>query len=342
MDYVGIDVHKVHTQICVQDADGGVLMEVRVRSLRETLTITLGDRPRAKVLLESSGSSEWVAQLLEELGHEVIVADPSYVLMYGTASRRVKTDARDARALADACRLGAYRIAHRTSAEQRRTRRRLVTRDTLIKTRTRVLTMCQGVLRQYGIDVPTGAAETFERRLGKTDLPAEIREDFVPALKALVAINEAIGECEETLEELANKNEAARRLQTLPGVGPITALGFVSRIDNPGRFKTANQVGSYFGLVPSENSSGERKLRGRITKTGDKYVRTLMIQLAIRMIRLKPPAATPLWTWAQRIEARRGRNIARVALARRLTRILFAMLKSNAVYTPQKLLAPAA
>lgn len=341
MDYVGIDLHKVHTQICIEDAQGNVINEMRVRSLRAPLEEVFGARPRAKILLESSGSSEWIAELLESLGHEVIVADPSYVLMYGTVSRRVKTDARDARALADACRMGAYRVAHRTSATQRRTRRKLVARDTLVKARTRLLTMCQGVLRQFGINVPTGAAESFSKRLSKASIPEDVREDFEPILGSLEAINAAIARCEEALEELAENDPAAKLLQSLPGVGPVTALGFVSRIDNPDRFGEAGQVGSYFGLVPSEHSSGERRLQGRITKTGDKYVRTLMIQLAIRMIRLKPPAAAPLWLWAQRVEARRGKNIARVALARRLTRVLFAMMKRKEAYSPLKLASAA-
>src|SRR5689334_20203237 len=105
MNFIGIDLHKVHSQICVQDESGTVSNEFRIRTQATALKDAFGGRERARILLESSGSSEWVARLLEELGHEVIVADPGYVLMYGTASRRVKTDARDARALADACRL---------------------------------------------------------------------------------------------------------------------------------------------------------------------------------------------------------------------------------------------
>lgn len=341
MEYVGIDLHKVHTQICVQDADGRVLSEIRIRTLRETFEVAFENRPRARILLESSGSSEWAAVLLERLGHEVIVADPGYVVMYGTTSRRVKTDLRDARALADACRLGAFRPAHRTSPAQRRTRQRLVARDTMVKARTRLVTMCQGILRQYGIYVPTGSAECFERRLEKTTMPPDIAADLAPVMKALLAINESIAECEDTVEELAKGSEVARRLQTVPGVGPITALGFASRIDDPARFKDADQVASYFGLVPIERSSGEKRIQGHITKTGDKYVRTLMIQTAIRVMRLRHPAATPLWMWAERIATRRGKNIARVALARKLARLLFTLMKDRTVYMPEKL-TPAA
>jgi hypothetical protein len=107
-----MDVHKQETQVCIEDADGIVVLEQRIRTTPERFTALLGGRPRARILLEAATESEWVAQHLETLGHEVIVADPNYAAMYATRSRRVKTDRRDARTLADACRLGAYHPAH--------------------------------------------------------------------------------------------------------------------------------------------------------------------------------------------------------------------------------------
>ncbi len=119
MDHVGIDVHKRESQVCILTPEGEVT-EVRISTTRERFRAVLGDRPRAKVLIESATESEWVARCLEELGHEVIVADPGFAPMYGMRSRRMKTDVRDARALAEACRSGVYRLAHR-----RMTRRRM-------------------------------------------------------------------------------------------------------------------------------------------------------------------------------------------------------------------------
>jgi hypothetical protein len=101
-----MDVHKQETQVCIEDGDGAVVLEQRIRTTRERLTALLSARPRARILLEAATESEWVAQHLEGLGHEVIVADPNYAAMYATRSRRVKTDRRDARTLADACRWG--------------------------------------------------------------------------------------------------------------------------------------------------------------------------------------------------------------------------------------------
>lgn len=339
--YVGLDVHKVHTQICIKDFEGRVLKQMRVRTDQGELAEALANIPSARILLESSGSAEWVARLLESFGHEVIVADPGFVAMYGTVSRRIKTDARDAQALADACRTGIYRRAHRTSEEQRSTRRKLVARDVLVKARTRMITTCHGFLRQYGVRMPGCGAEYFHLRVQELDLPAGLREDLIPLVAALESVNAAIAAAEKTLEKLAAKSEEAARLQSLHGVGPVTALAFVSRVDDATRFSDGDQLSAYFGLVPSEKSSGEKRVQGRITKAGDKYVRTLMIQLAVRLMRMRPPSAAPLWMWAEKVQARRGKNVARVALARRLTRILFAMMKSKTVFLPQKL-APAA
>ena len=125
MENIGIDVHKNESQICILTQTGDVL-EQRIATRRERFSEVLGERGRARILIEASTESEWVARCLEELGHEVIVADPNFGPMYASRSRKVKTDRRDARALAEACQLGAYRPAHRTSDAQRDVRGRLL------------------------------------------------------------------------------------------------------------------------------------------------------------------------------------------------------------------------
>jgi len=124
MDHIGIDVHKRESQICIL-AEGGELIEQRIRTEPERFAAVLGKRSRARILIEASTDSEWVARCLEGLGHEVIVADPNFAPMYATRTRKVKTDRRDARTLADANVLGAYRPAHRLSDAQRHVRGRL-------------------------------------------------------------------------------------------------------------------------------------------------------------------------------------------------------------------------
>ena len=121
MDHIGIDVHKRESQICIF-AEGGELIEQRIRTEPERFAAVLGGRPRTRILIEASTDSEWVARCLEELGHEVIVADPNFAPMYATRTRKIKTDRRDARALAAANLLGAYRRAHRLSDAASRAR----------------------------------------------------------------------------------------------------------------------------------------------------------------------------------------------------------------------------
>jgi transposase len=190
--YIGMDVHKQETQVCIEDAAGGVVLEQRIRTMRERFTALLGGQPRARILLEAATESEWVAQHLEGLGHGVIVADPNYAAMYATRSRRVKTDRRDARTLADACRLGAYRPAHRTSAAQRAVRAELTVREALVRTRTRYLAVLRALLRRAGIRVPSGSAATFARRLAQVAVPPAVQRAITPVVALLPPLNAAI------------------------------------------------------------------------------------------------------------------------------------------------------
>src|SRR6266478_4057927 len=164
MEHLGIDVHKVESQICIL-TESGEVVERRIRTQRERFAAVLGKRPRARILIEASTDSEWVARCLEELGHEVIVADPNFAPMYATRTRKVKTDRRDARALAEASVLGAYRPAHRLSDPQRHVRGRLLVRDALVRTRTRYISLIRALLRQHGYRVPSGSAESFVHRV---------------------------------------------------------------------------------------------------------------------------------------------------------------------------------
>src|SRR6266849_9610577 len=150
MDHIGIDVHKRESQIYIL-AEGGELIEQRIRTEPDRFAAVLGGRPRARILIEASTDSEWVARCLEGLGHQVIVADPNFAPMYATRSRKVKTDRRDARALAEACLLGAYRRAHRLSDPQRHVRGRLGVRDALVHTRTRYISLIRAPAPPAGL-----------------------------------------------------------------------------------------------------------------------------------------------------------------------------------------------
>ena len=191
MDHIGIDVHKKESQICILGAEGE-LSEQRVRTTPDRFADVLGDRPRARILLEASTESEWVARCLEGLGHEVIVADPNFAPMYAARSRKIKTDRRDARALAEACRLGAYRPAHRLSDAQRHVRGRLTVRDALVRTRTGYISVIRALLRQHGWRVPTGSAEGFIRRVLALALPGRLLSELAPLLAVMRQVNQQL------------------------------------------------------------------------------------------------------------------------------------------------------
>ena len=142
-----------------------------------------------------------------------------------------------------------------------------------------------------------------------------------------------ISEADAELESWAEADETCARLMTVPGVGPLTALRFVAAIDDVGRFESAHQVESYLGLVPGESSSSERQQRLSITKAGPRALRWVLVQAAWALrTRSRQPAAIPLQLWAERIEQRRGKRTAIVALARKLAGILFAIWRNGSVY----------
>ena len=194
MDYVGIDVHKKDSQICIV-AEGGELIERRVRTERGRFAEVFAGRPHARILLEASTESEWVARCLEGLGHEVVVADPNFAPMYAARRRTVKTDRRDARALAEACVLGAYRPAHRLSDAQRHVRGRLGVREALVRTRTRYIAVIRARLRQDGWRVATGSAEGFSRRVLTLPLPGRLLSEIAPLLAVMRHVNEQLAYC---------------------------------------------------------------------------------------------------------------------------------------------------
>ena len=150
MTTIGLDLHKRESQLCIAHEDGRI-EERRIVTSRERFTAVLGALPRARILLEASTESEWVARHLESLGHDVIVADPNFAPMYASRYRRVKTDRRDAYTLMEARRLGAFRKAHRSSDERRHVRAQLAVREALVRTRTRYVAIAKSLVRRDGL-----------------------------------------------------------------------------------------------------------------------------------------------------------------------------------------------
>ena len=337
MIHVGIDLHKMESQICVISGTGEVLEERRVATRRDALEKALASWPGAQVLIEACNESEWVARHLEHCGHVVVVADPNYTPMYGHRHHGYKTDRRDANALAMASAQGLFRRAHRTSEARRQVRAQLVTRDTLVRTRSRFVSVLRARLRAEGYRVRSGHASTFIARVEELQLEPELREQLQPLLEVMGLVNAQIAAADARIGTMAKADPVAVRLASMPEIGPITALAFVAALDDVRRFRNAHQVESYLGLVPRERSSGEHQVRGRITKTGDKRVRWLLVETAWRiMMHRSRTRVSTLQGWAARIRLRRGSTIAAVALARRLAGILYALWRDDRIYDPDQ------
>lgn len=333
MEYGAIDLHTRKTLIRIVDGEGAVILDRTITTTREGLAQMFHGRARMRVVLETGTESEWVAQAIEAEGHEVVVADPNYALMYGVTVRAVKTDRRDVAALAEACRLGIYRPAHRVSAAQRQTRRQLRVREQLIRMRTQAINLLRAQLRQEGYRLPSGTSATTAARCRGLSLETGLRTGLAPVLALLDHLAPLIKSCEAAAMTQARADPVVRRLMTVPGVGPIVGLTYRAVIDDVTRFRDASGSTAFLGLVPREDSSGARRRKGAITKRGPTALRVLLIQAAWTIWRQRQGRAA-LHAWVERLAARRGRRIAIVALARRLARILYAMWRDGCDYRP--------
>ena len=342
MEIIGLDLHKRESQLCRRSPDGRIT-EDRIPTTRARFTAAFGALAPARILLEASTESEWVATHLEQLGHTVIVADPNFAPMYATRSRRIKTDKRDAHALMEACGAGTYRPAYRLSAARRHLRAELIVRDLLVHSRTRAITVLKTLVRRDGLRVPSGASTTVVARVAALDLATvapTLGAELAPVLTELPGLTTAIAAADARLAALAAHDPVIQRLATIPGVGVLTAAGVVAVLDDITRFPSAHTVEAYLGLVPREDSSADRRHRGAITKAGNTRARWLLVEAGWRILRTKTPEAAALRTWGQAIAARRGKRIAAVAVARRLAGVMYAMWRDERDYDAAKLWRP--
>jgi transposase len=337
MVYGAIDLHLRYSQIRVVDETGAVLCDRRVVTSPERLTQIFAEHGPMRILLETGTESEWVAQALEAAGHDVVVADPNYAPMYGERTRRVKTDRRDVAALAEANRYGWYRATHRVSAAQREMRQILRSRRLLVQQRAGTVSLIRSLLRQSGYRLPSGSVETIPARLARLPLPPALADTVAPLSRHAAALTAEIRTIEARVRARVASDAIVTRLQTVPGVGLIVATTFRAGIDTVARFRHAGQVSATLGLVPREDSSAERHHRGHITKAGSRELRALCIQAAWACWR--GAGGAPLRPWVDRLAVRRGRRVAVVALARRLSRIMYAVWRDGVSFDGTKFAA---
>ena len=335
MVYGAIDLHVRHSQIRIIDAEGMVKRDRRIVTSREQFVMAFAGLGAMRILLETGTDSEWVAHTLKAAGHEVIVADPNYAPMYGELTRRIKTDRRDVAALAEANRRGWYRRAHRTSATQRETKQILRARRLLVQQRSGAVSLVRSLLRQSGYRLGTGSCETVPTRVARLGVTGELADTLAPLCRHLAALTTEIHALDARVQTRTASDAIVARLRSVPGIGVIVATTFRAFVDRHERFGHAGQVSAAIGLVPREDSSAERRHRGHITKAGPRELRSLLIQAA--WVCWRHPGSGTLKAWVEGIAARRGKRIAVVALARRLSRILFALWRDDTTFDARTL-----
>ena len=329
MYYCGLDLHAKSSAFCLVNRRGKRIAEGEAPSSRRGFEQIMqrAEGEEVRVVLEASTRSRWAAEVLEGLGAQVVVVDPRKVRVI--AETKHKTDRTDARILADLLRTGALpRALWRVPRETRELRDLVRLRWGLVRQRAGLALRARSMVASVGISLGKRALAseaTWGRILKRRDVPAPMKK----LLEILHDCMEDLGQAIERVEqECAPRLKApeVRRLQEIPGVGPVVALTTVGGLGDPSRFKDSRTAAAYTGLVPSERSSGESRRRGHITKRGPSELRRVWIQAAQAALRMRDH---PLKAWAHRLVYRRGRAVAVVALARRMFRWAFAIWRDG-------------
>lgn len=261
--------------------------------------------------------------------------DTTRVRRLGIAQHGRKNDAIDAEVIALAVDRGSVPLAHVLSPARRVLREKLSVRSELVEMRARQVTVIRGLARAAGTPLPSSATSSFLKHVAQTKLDAATRATIAPLIATLEIADAQLAIVDAELATLVADDSMVTLCTTVPGVGVVVAATFVSVLDDAKRFRNADAVASYFGLVPSETTTGgpgKRRL-GSITKQGNTHARCMLVQAAWQLIRVGPKE-DPLRMWAMQLAARRGKKIAAIALARRLATVLWAMCRDGAFYDP--------
>ena len=333
MYYCGLDMGKKSSHFCIVDRNRRVISTGQVRNRVADLTQLFGQMAPMRIVLEASTKAFWMADRLEEMKHEVIVVDPGRTKAIGAA--RIKNDKLDAKVLADLCAADLLARVDRPTEDQRLDRLLVVTRAGLVKARSRLVTMVRSVLDSEGIELKNCATDRFVDTVSSIaeDLPEQIWLAIEPALTGIHLICEQIDCCDERMKESIAKDPDVKSLKTVPGVGSIVAMCFLSAIRDPNRFASGRQVGAYLGLVPSLYQSGKTFRRGRITKHGNGQARWALCIAANALLRTRRSSA--LREWGRELALRLGRKKAIVAIARKLAAVMWSMLKNGNDFEPR-------
>ena len=340
---IGMDLGDKASQYCVLDAAGEVIKEGSVATTRKAMAERFGSMKGCRMALEVGTHSPWVSRLLSSLGHEVIVANPRQLQLITASSR--KDDTVDAKTLARLARIDPELlrpIRHRGEKAQLDLMQIRV-RAALVETRTGLVNALRGLAKSVGDRVPKCDPDSLdEARL--EGLPELLREVLRPLVEQVESLTEQIHQCDQKLEQIArNQYPETELLRQVYGVGTLIALTFVLTVEDPQRFAKSRDVGCYVGLRPKRSQSGERDPQLRITKEGDVYLRTMLVQGAHRILSRQGPQ-TDLKRWGMKLAERGGKNAKKraiVAVARKLGILLHRLWATGEVYEPVRHSGPA-
>jgi len=338
MEHIAIDLGSRESQICVRDVAGAIVEERRVPTAR--LGSHLSRRKPGRVIVETCAEAFEIADRALACGHEVRVVPATLVKSLGVGARGIKTDQRDARTLSEVSTRVDLPSVHVPSAKARDRKALCNSRQTLLISRTTMTNYVRGYLRRHAITLgPRNPSRFVERaRVALLAHPLGLPSHIERVLSIIEALNTQIESADAELAEIAEGDEVCQRLMTVPGVGPVVALRFVAAIDEHQRFSSSHDLMSYLGLTPGENSSSQRKRRTGITKAGAADVRAVLVQGAWSAMRSK--TKDPMACWALRIAERRNKQVAAVALARKIAGILYALWKNGTRYEPRRAALP--
>lgn len=327
---VGLDVGDRYSYYCVLNGDAELVEEGRIRTTEEALRHHFADCQQLRIALETGTHSPWISRLLQDLGHEVIVANARK--LESISASRTKNDRNDAEQLA--------RLAHsdpkllspvrHRSPERQRDLNLIRARSVLVRARTMIINAARGLVKSSGGRLPSCSSQSFEQKV-KASLSAEQRDLVMPLLTQASALSEQIQEMDQRIEQLGQRYAEIAILRTAPGVGPLVAATYVLTLDRHQLLGQSRSAGAVLGLRPGRNQSGDYDPQCRITKTGNNYLRSLLVQSAHYILgRFGPDSA--LRRWGLKLAAsggKRGKRRAVVAIARKLSVILHCMWRSG-------------
>jgi transposase len=321
--YAGIDVSLELSSVCILDASGRIVREVKIASEPEALTTFLASLgfPLSRVGLEAGPLSQWLYTGLESAGYPAVLLETRHVKA-ALSAMIVKTDRKDARGIAQLLRMGWFRPVHAKSPPAQEVRALLAARRLLQDKLLDIQRSIRGILRGFGLKVGEVSKGQFATRVrALVSGHAMLERVMASMLKAHKALKVEFAQLDKQMLAIVQADTICRRLMTVPGVGSLVALTFRSAVDDPVRFKNSKAVAAHFGLTPKKYQSGEADVTGGISRIGDERVRTALYEAANVML-TRVSRFSAVKRWALDVAKRRGMKRAKVALARKLAIVL--------------------